>query len=112
MVLWRGEMWQELFMRGAWDGIEKRPNRVQANREHDKGAHRRQGHQRSDPSRPEGLVAEVKIAKTPLGDETLALADEDCLGVVGRVMRPRPSRCDRGQAQPKTAPDQQAFWII
>ena len=26
---WRGEMWRELFLRGAWDGIEKRPNRVQ-----------------------------------------------------------------------------------
>jgi phage head maturation protease len=25
------------------------------------------------------LVAELRIAQTPLGDETLALADEDCL---------------------------------
>jgi phage head maturation protease len=31
------------------------------------------------PSREEGLVAEVRIARTELGDETLALADEGCL---------------------------------
>ena len=32
------------------------------------------------PSRKEGLVGAARIAQTPLGDETLALADEDCLG--------------------------------
>jgi phage head maturation protease len=32
------------------------------------------------PSRQEGLVAAVRIAQTTLGDETLTLADEDCLG--------------------------------
>jgi hypothetical protein len=32
------------------------------------------------PSRSEGLVGAARIAQTALGDETLALADEDCLG--------------------------------
>jgi phage head maturation protease len=31
------------------------------------------------PDRPEGLVSEVRIAKTVRGDDTLALAEDDCL---------------------------------
>jgi hypothetical protein len=87
MVPWRGEMWQEKFLRGAWDGIEKRPNRVKANREHDRA--RTVGKVVNFwPSRSEGLVASVRIAKTPLGDETLALADDECLGAsVGYAAR-------------------------
>jgi phage head maturation protease len=79
LVEYRGELWNESFDRHAFDGIEKQPNRVRANRDHDR--------QRTVgkvinfwPSGSEGLVAAVRIAQTPLGDETLALADEDCLG--------------------------------
>lgn len=88
IVMWRGEPWRELFLRGAWDGIEKRPNRIRANREHNKS--RTVGNCRKLwPSRQEGLVAEVKIAQTLLGDETLALAHDDCLGAsVGYAARP------------------------
>lgn len=77
-VEYRGEMWIESFDRHAFDGIEKRPNRVRANRDHDE---RRTVGKAINfwPSRTEGLVAAVRIAQTPLGDETLALADEDCL---------------------------------
>lgn len=82
-VEYRGEIWNELFERGAWSGVEaqlaEQPNRVKANRDHDR--QRTIGKAISVwPSRAEGLVAAVKVAKTPLGDETLALADEDCLG--------------------------------
>ena len=89
LVPWRGEMWQEKFLRGAWDGIEKRPNRVKVNREHDKS--RTIGKVVNFwPSRQEGLVAAVRVAKTPLGDETLALAEEGCLGAsVGYAARAR-----------------------
>lgn len=95
LVEFRGEMWNEMFSRGAFDGIEKRPNRVRANRDHDR--------QRTVgkvvnfwPSRNEGLVAGVRIAQTPLGDETLALADEDCLGAsVGFAARGRDQEFDR-----------------
>ena len=94
-VPWRGEIWQEMFCRGAWDGIEKRPNRVRANREHDRS--RTVGKVINFwPSRQEGLVAAVRIAKTPLGDETLGLADEDCLGAsVGYVARPSDVELDK-----------------
>jgi phage head maturation protease len=34
---------------------------------------------RFHPNRDEGLVAEVRIGQTPLGDETLQLASEDML---------------------------------
>jgi phage head maturation protease len=95
IVEYRGELWEESFLRGAFDGIEKRPNRVRANRDHDK--RRTVGKVNSWwPSRTEGLVSEVRIAQTQLGDETLALADEDILGVsVGFAARGRDQVFDR-----------------
>lgn len=79
IVEWRGQMWHESFARGSFDGIEKRPGRVKANRDHDR--HRLVGKAvKFWPSREEGLVAEVRISQTPLGEETLALADDDVLG--------------------------------
>ena len=101
LVPWRGEMWRESFLRGAWDGIEKRPNRVRANREHDKA--RTIGKVVSfQPSRAEGLVAAVRIAKTPLGDETLALADDECLGCsVGYAARPSDVMLDKANRSRK-----------
>lgn len=79
VVIWRGEPWRELFERGAWDGIEKRPNRIRVNREHDKT--RTVGKIVNWwPSRQEGLVGAARISQTPLGDETLALANDEVLG--------------------------------
>lgn len=78
----RGELWAESFERGAFDGIETRDNTrpVAANRDHDRT--RVVGKATAfHPSRQEGLIAEVKIANTVLGEETLALADERVLGV-------------------------------
>jgi HK97 family phage prohead protease len=77
-VPYRGETWKEVFERGSFDGIEKRPNRVRSNRDHDRS--RTVGKVvRFHPNRDEGLVAEVRIGQTPLGDETLQLASEDML---------------------------------
>jgi len=79
-VVHRGALWSEVFERGSCDGIEKRPNRVRANRNHDrrftvgKAMH-------FWPHRDEGLVTELRIAQTPLGDETLALAADECLSL-------------------------------
>jgi HK97 family phage prohead protease len=74
----KGKLVREVFTRGAYDGIERRPNRIRVNRDHD--------HTRwvgravaLHPSRQEGLVAELRIARTELGEETLALADEGIL---------------------------------
>jgi len=73
-----GRLVHESVAPGAFDGVEKRANRVRANRDHD--LQRTVGRALSlHPDRPEGLVARIRIARTPLGDETLALADEECL---------------------------------
>jgi phage head maturation protease len=77
-VLYRGELWREVFTRSAYDGIEGHAGRVRVNREHVKGdtvgkaVH-------FDPSDSVGLLGRVKIAETVRGDETLALAEEDMI---------------------------------
>lgn len=80
VIEYRGELWRESFDRGSFDGIETRAGRIRANRGHDKN--RTVGRAINlFPSRDEGLVGEIRIAPTPLGDETLALADEDMLSL-------------------------------
>jgi HK97 family phage prohead protease len=78
-VPWRGEMWREVFRRGAFDGLSDHAGRVLVTREHTED-------QRGDvvgklvyvdPQFNAGLFARAKIANTNLGDETLALAEED-----------------------------------
>lgn len=78
MVAYQGRMIREIVATGAFDGIERRANRVRVNRDHD--VTRTVGRAvRFWPSREEGLVAAVRIAQTQLGDETLQLADEEIL---------------------------------
>jgi HK97 family phage prohead protease len=75
---YHGRMVREIVHAGAFDGIERRANRIRVNRDHD--VTRTVGRAvRLHPSREEGLVAELRIAKTLLGDETLELADEEIL---------------------------------
>jgi phage head maturation protease len=74
-VLWRGDMWHEVFDRHAFDGIQDHAGRVPVNRQHTKGDTVGKVVQ-FDPSHRNGLFARVKIANTPRGDETLALAEE------------------------------------
>lgn len=79
LIEYRGEMWKESFLRGSFDGIETRANRVRVNREHDES--RTFGKVVTfHPARQEGLVAEVRVAKTRDGDDVLELANEDMLG--------------------------------
>jgi HK97 family phage prohead protease len=75
----KGErMVREVVTRGAFEGIERRSNRVRVNRDHD--VTRTVGRAIAfHPSREQGLVAELRIAQTDLGDETLTLADEEIL---------------------------------
>lgn len=78
LVGYEGRMVREIISRGAFDGIERRANRVRVNRDHK--LERTVGRAVAfHPSREDGLVAEVRIAKTDLGDETLALAQDECL---------------------------------
>jgi HK97 family phage prohead protease len=73
-----GRMITESIAPGAFDGIERRPNRIRVLRDHDNS--RVVGRATAlHPSRKEGLVAELRIAKTELGEETLTLADDDML---------------------------------
>src|SRR5918993_3694619 len=62
-VPYRGDMWLESFERGAFDGIETRSTPIMVNREHKKGDTVGKVMQWW-PERAEGLVAEVKIART------------------------------------------------
>jgi len=78
MVPHEGRMITETIARGAFDGIQNRPGRVRVNRDHLET--RTVGRAVVfHPGREEGLVAELRIAETELGDETLHLAADDCL---------------------------------
>ena len=87
-VFVRGEMWREVFTRGAFDGIEQHAGRVRVNREHRVGDTVGKVIQFSNEA--DGLHARLKIANTERGDETLALAEEDMISAsVGfRVKKP------------------------
>lgn len=75
-IIWRGEAWREVFTRGAFNGLENSAGRIRVNREHTKGD--TVGRVvRADPSDPKGLVMDVRVVRTPRGDETLALAEEE-----------------------------------
>lgn len=77
-VGYQGRMVTEIISRGSFKGIERRANRVRVNRDH--LMERTVGRAVAfHPDRDEGLVAGVRIARTPLGDETLELASEGCL---------------------------------
>jgi HK97 family phage prohead protease len=74
----RGRVCVETVAPGSFDGVERRANRVKVNRDHD--IQRTIGRAFAlHPSRTEGLVTELRIAQTPLGDETLALAEDGSL---------------------------------
>lgn len=75
-VFWRGELWNEVFERGAFDGVESRAGRVRVNREHRKGDTVGKIVE-FDPAHKEGLFARIKVARGPKGDEMLYLAEED-----------------------------------
>ena len=73
-----GSEFVERFARGSFDGIQPRTGHIHANRDHD----RTRPVGRADrfyPHRKEGLVADIKVSRTDLGDETLALADDGVL---------------------------------
>lgn len=94
-VEYRSEVWNEMFLRGSLDAVAGAPHRVRVNRDHNKSRTVGKAVQLW-PDRPEGLVAEIRIAKTPLGDETLALAEEDCLSSsVGFGVMPQDQELDR-----------------
>lgn len=84
---------------GAFDGVERRANRVKVNREHDEA--RTIGRAVAlHPSRVEGLVAELRISKTPLGDESLELAADGVIEPsVGMAVAPSWQQWDPGRSR-------------
>jgi hypothetical protein len=77
-VPWRGEMWREVFRRHAFDRIEDHAGRIRVNRQHVEGDTVGKV-LLLEPSADVGMLARVRIAQTPRGDETLQLAEEDML---------------------------------
>jgi len=77
MVPHEGRMIRERFTRGAFAGLERRANRIRVNRDHQ--AERTVGRALTFHDREDGLIAEVRIAQTALGEETLELANEGAL---------------------------------
>lgn len=94
-VEYRSEIWNELFERGAFNSVAGSPHRVRVNRDHNKSRTIGKVVQ-FWPEREDGLVAEVRVGKTDLGDETLALAAEDMLSAsVGFGVRSSDQTLDR-----------------
>jgi phage head maturation protease len=75
---YRGRRITEIVSRGAFDGVEQRTSQIKVNRGHviDRIVGRTVA---LHPSRQEGLVAELRISRTELGEETLVLADDGLL---------------------------------
>ena len=77
-VVSRGKWITESVAPGSFDGVEYRASRIKVNRDH--LVERSVGRALTlYPSRQEGLVADLRIARTPLGDETLELAADGVL---------------------------------
>lgn len=84
----RDRLIRESVAPGTFDGVERRAGSVRANRDHDKGRTFGRAVQ-LHASRTEGLVAEVRASRTPIGDETLELAADGVLDVsVGMAPMP------------------------
>ena len=95
-IVYRQELWNEVFSRGSYDGIDPQRRRIPAtsvlevpNEKHENG--QLVGRIISaDPHRQDGLVSEVKISRTSRGDETLELANDDALSCsVGFMVKNR-----------------------
>ena len=76
-VPYAGRMIREVFARGAFGNIDPTRRRITANRDHDFS--RSIGKAVGIRDEDSGLVAEIKISPTLLGDETLQLADDGIL---------------------------------
>jgi hypothetical protein len=92
-VYWRGEWWLETFAPGAFRDFIRTGKLPRVNREHVKGA--TIGKIIKLRESAEGLIAEVQVARTALGDETLLLAADDMISASIGFGRRRPCRGPR-----------------
>jgi HK97 family phage prohead protease len=86
-IQYGGQMVMETVAPGAFDGIETRGEHVSANRDHN--YERTFGKVLSyRPDDPVGLIANIYVSDTPLGNETLRLAADGVLkGSIGMLVR-------------------------
>ena len=109
VVAYRGRGYVESFARGAFTGVESRNGKVMVNREHRKGATVGKV-ERFDPDARDGLMADVKVARTPAGDDVLALAEEGMIfPSIGFAVRKRSDEQLDNQADPPRRYIQRAF---
>lgn len=78
VIEYRGRPVTEICSRGAYDGVQLRTSRIKVNREHNFSSLCGKA-VALHPSNEDGLVAELRMAPTPLGEESLVLADEGIL---------------------------------
>lgn len=82
-----GQLWTETFDRSAFRS-HSAAETVRVNRDH-RASNVVGKVVGVNPSDSRGLITELRIARTKLGDETLALADDDCLSAsIGFQIRP------------------------
>lgn len=87
LVQYRHAMWQEVFSRSAFNGIQARQKHIPVTAQLDTVAesHSHKGSRligkvaNSYPDSEPGLITDVKISKTDAGDETLQLAADEVL---------------------------------
>lgn len=87
LVEHRGELIEEEIQPGAFKGVEAAKSHVTANRDHDytRTVGKAVDYDHDDPR---GLIAEIRVSQTPLGDETLQLAADGVLRAsVGMLIR-------------------------
>jgi HK97 family phage prohead protease len=102
-VLFRGRVVEEEVEPGAFDGITAAKTHVTANRDHD---HTRVIGRAVEyiTDDPRGLIADVRVSQTPLGDETLRLADDGVLrGSIGMLVKDTDQRLLGGLRKIKRA---------
>ncbi|AAN01971.1 gp39 [Mycobacterium phage Corndog] len=84
-VMYRSEMWSEVFTRSAFNGIESQNRKIPATAALEIPAPNHDGGRlvgkviSSNPYHEAGLICEVKVSRTDYGDETLELARDDAL---------------------------------
>lgn len=94
-ISFKGQTWSEIFERGAFDGIDADPEKVRANREHNRADAIGKA-VRFDTRDPRGLIADIQVARSTRGDDTLALATDKALSAsVGFGVKPGGEQLDR-----------------
>lgn len=87
-IVWRGEVWKEIFERQALNEAAQQRARVPVNRQHNRSDTVGRIVSIDPKADKRGALTSVKVARTPRGDETLQLASEGMLGAsVGYFVR-------------------------